>query len=267
MRFSGTSLELKPTDVTYNPTQRQLYKNMMNSIIGKFSQRQHFANTKYVSTAEEIEEVLETTGEEIIDFQTISEDICELQTAAAINDVKKHVNRKANHIITAFVTSLSRIDMHKNIELLRKQNFYPLYTDTDSIIFGGGKNLSLPFELNGGLGYFKHEGPSAPNGFCCIGKKSYAVSFGKETDVKVCGLSFSAYRTKSSVKLEEFENFLRKKTPLQPVLQTQTRKANIFSVTKKVSHVKIPSNLNFGRVLRNDARRMYTEPFGFNKPT
>ncbi len=262
MGFTG-SLKLGPLDINPDSQQRLLYKNMMNSVIGKFSQKMNFAQTKYVSSSAEIDALFEA-DDKIVDFQTISRDICEIQLAPAEYGRHHMDSRKTNPIITAFVTSLSRIDMHKNIVLLANRKMCPLYTDTDSIIFSMPKGRTIPFELNGGLGFFKPEHQTPLNGFCCIGKKSYVVStFAGESETKVCGLSFTSQAAKETLDFSDFESFLTKKKPPQKVRQTRTRivsKPNI-SVTKDISEIQIPTHLNFSRSLKNNGNR--TEPYGF----
>ncbi len=263
MKFDGSSLELRPNDITPNSRQRQLYKSMMNSVIGKFAQKSNFPQTQYVSNAEDIDNLFKT-GETIVDFQTIADDICAVQTTSPVLKDKK--NRKTNPIITAFVTSLSRIDMHENILRLEKSHCCPLYTDTDSLIFTIPTGQPLPFELNIGLGSFKPE-YELITGFCCIGKKSYAINKGlteTETEAKVCGLSFVSRSTESAVSFDDFENFLQKQIPLKKVQQTRTFKStNPFSIKKSVTEIEIASKLNYSRVLRTRDRKLYTTPYGY----
>ena len=265
MGFVGTNLELKPEVLKPDSTQRQLYKNMMNSIIGKFSQRQCFTNTRFVQSSEEIDDLLDAGKETITDFHTISNDICELQTTP--RTCQKMENRKGNPILTAFVTSLSRIDMHKNIMFLKKKQFRVLYTDTDSLIFCGKKGNPIPFDLNCGVGSFKHEFREKLTGFCCIAKKSYVVTTTRETETKVCGLSFSSTQAKNSISFDAFEKFLNDKIPLQAVPQTRTRKSSVpFSVQKRVTYIKPPTSLKYSRVLQTQPDRMFTVPYGFTEP-
>ncbi len=267
MGFIGSDLEL--TQFSQNPdaSKRSLVKNMMNSIIGKFAQRQNFPKTKYVSNSESIDEIFEKGEEEIVDFKTVTESICELQTIPRISDVpfEKRENRKGNPIITAFVTSLSRIDMHKNILLLTQNKFQVLYTDTDSIIFAGPQNKRLPFDINAGLGFFKPEYSEPLTGFCCIGKKSYAINFqSQRSEAKVSGLSFTSQETKTSATFSDFKNLLETNTGLNPVPQARAKNSAIpLSVQKVIRYVQIPSTLNFNRVLRKTDKEMYTEPYGY----
>ena len=80
MQYQDTGLELSASDLSPNEAQRQLYKKMMNSVIGKFSQKECYPNTRYVSKSKDIDSLLEAGEEDIVDFHTISEDVCELQT-------------------------------------------------------------------------------------------------------------------------------------------------------------------------------------------
>ncbi len=264
MKFDGSTLALTAQDIRPDQAQRQLYKGMMNSVIGKFSQRSSFQNTQYVSQAQDIEDLV-LAGADIADFQTISDDICEVQTTPTSKHEK---NRKTNPIITAFVTSLSRIEMHQNILLLNKSGCCPYYTDTDSLIFSAPKHTTLPFELNGGLGYFKPEYKTPLNGFCCIGKKSYAISsYDNKTETKICGLSLGSKGAKETVTFEDLEMFLLENVPLKKVPQTRTNTKiadRTFSVHKAVRNINVTTSLNFSRILRNGKNGMFTTPYGFN---
>ena len=262
MKFEGTCLALRPQDIDPNPIKRQVYKGMMNSIIGKCAQKSNFPQTKYVSQAEQIEDIL-GAGDEIVDFQTLSQDICELEIGRTTESNNKH--RKSNPIITAFVTSLSRIDMHKNILLLDKNHCSPYYTDTDSLIFSVPKTTTLPFELNGGLGYFKPEYREPITGFCCIGRKSYVVcTKAEETEMKICGLSFQSHVTQSAVSFRDFERLVREKVPLKKVPQSRTyKRRTTLGVYKTIKNVQIPSGLNFNRSIKSANNQIFTVPYGY----
>ncbi len=264
MQFSNTGLELTNGNLKPDKNLRTLYKSMMNSIVGKFSQRETYPNTKYVSGPEEIEEIFLKGREEIRNFQTIGSDVCELQISPLRQETKE--NRKSNPIITAFVTSLSRIDMHQNILLLKKAQFDVLYTDTDSLIFTGKTETPLPFETNGGLGYFRPEYENL-SGFCCIGKKSYAVTstVDKKTEMKVCGLSFESQEAQSAISFTDFKNFLEQNS-MRPktVPQSRTNHTTLpFSVQKVIKQVQIPTTLNYNRILKKECNYFVTEPYGF----
>ncbi len=270
MSFNNTPFELSAETLEPNTHLRALYKGMMNSIIGKFAQRDHYPTTQYVSEAEQIDKIFLEGKEEITNFQTIGTDICELQTCPRL--VSNKTNRKGNPIITAFVTSLSRIEMHKNILLLKAKEFRPLYTDTDSLAFIGKKGKPVPFEINGGLGYFKQEYKGELTGFCCIGKKSYSVSSSNEkTEMKICGLSFQSEKAQSAVTFSELETFLTTKVFPRAVPQSRTERITLpseritlpFSIRKIVKNVRIPSTLNFNRSLRKKKNVSYTEPYGY----
>ncbi len=268
MGFSNTPLELTWEDMQPSRTLRTLYKSMMNSIIGKFCQRENYPRTKYVTQAEEIDAIISEEKEEIANFQTIGTDICELQTTPTrvSSTQNSKLNHKSNPIITAFVTSLSRIDMHKNILLLKQQQFTPMYTDTDSLVFFGKKENPPPFKLNGGLGYFRSEYKERLEGFCCVGKKSYAVLLDseKKAALKVCGLSFDSLEAQSAVSFSDFETLLSKNVKTKKIPQTRTcRKSLPFSISKEIIKVQLSTALNFSRAIHKDGKQIYTEPYGY----
>ncbi len=267
MQFIDSPFELTADNLKPHKTLRALYKGMMNSIIGKFAQRQDYPTTKYISQAEEIDKIFAEGKEEISNFQTIGGDICELQISPL--SPSNSPNRKSNPIITAFVTSLSRIDMHENILLLKKKQFKPVYTDTDSLIFIGQKGNSIPFQINGGLGFFKPEFESKLNGFCCIGKKSYAITCenAAKAEIKICGLSFESKQSQDAVTFLDLKKFLDQNMPSGKVVP-QSRincKSLPFSVQKVIKDVKIPCALNFNRKIQKEEDSIYTLPYGYMK--
>ena len=268
MNFHGTNLELQRNDIESNSHKRKLYKRFMNSCIGKFAQQKQFPETKFVRSAEEIDKILED-GEIITDFNTIGESVCRVETEPGSEKKCNRFDRKANPIITAFVTALSRIDMHKNIVLLVEKGFTPLYTDTDSLIFFGPTEKNIPLATSPILGDFKEEFNKTLRSFCCIGKKNYAVTMAseknmEETVLKVRGLSFHSKTASNKICFNDFKKFLSRQSETLPVIpQTHLKlKKNPHSVSKEVRHMRIATQLNFGRVLTKSINYT-TVPYGF----
>ncbi len=263
--FENTNLEISPSQLQPNETKRKLFKSFMNSCIGKFAQRKNFPNSKFVRSAEDIDQVLKN-GEEITDFSIIDEYLCRLETTPKTEH--NIIDRKTNPIITAFVTALSRIDMHCHIIKLSRVGFTPLYTDTDSLIFFGPKNQKVPLPTRPFFGNFKEEFKKAElDAFCCVGKKNYAVTMkekGKEkTELKVRGLSFQSQTTLSNISFMDFKNFLCIRNNFRSVPQARLKtNKNSYEVSKHIVPIKIATTLNFHRILLPN-NTYKTLPYGY----
>ncbi len=266
MNFVGS---LKLTELSLQPDKekRTLFKSFMNSIVGKLSQRPTYAHTKFVRNADEIDEVV-ASGNKITNFTNISPEICQLDIESDTSSTR--FQRKTNPVLSAFVTALSRINMHEHILMLTHHDFLPLYTDTDSIIFcGPDKNVPLPISKS--LGDFKHEYDNELSAFCCIGKKNYAITQKKkrqfqesfeESDFKVRGLSFKSSESREALSFQDFELFLRDQVQSISVPQTRLRKSKELQIRKKIIRIRLAKELNFNRVLTNSPH-FQTVPYGF----
>ncbi len=261
---SDNSLNLTEDMLEPNDLKRRQYKGLMNSLIGKLSQKSSFPQTKYVTTPEEIDATFSNGNKKISDFLPISDDLCELVIEEETADSKRKPNRKTNPVLGAFVTALSRIDMHKQIMILVADGMVPMYTDTDSLVFFGPKNRAPPFKMTGNLGDFRKEYQSEAQSFCCIGKKNYAISFDREDRqrpvLKVCGISFKSEASQNAVSFEDFKNFLRDKIP--PKIPQHRLYKKRSSVCDKIVAVKLATTLNYNRVLTTSPN-CQTLPYGY----
>ncbi len=236
----------------------------MNSIVGKFSQRTTYPGTKFASSTADIEGIL-NSGNIIQDFTVLGENICELQVEPTTPTMTEPTNRKNNPVIAAFVTALSRIDMHTYITLLNNHEFVPMYTDTDSIIFYGPQGKIPPLPISSNLGDFRQEYKNA-EGFCCIGKKNYAVSVSgcdEKPILKVRGISFKPQKSREVISFKTFENFLKGKEKAPTIQQSHIFKGkNPCEVSHKLVGVNLATKLNFNRILRKTSHYS-TFPYGY----
>ncbi len=270
----GTTLELRQDDIVPDRQKRQLYKNFMNSTVGKFSQKTRQKSTVFATCAADIENII-LNEETIQDFRVLGEDVCQLETRISR---ESRSCRKTNPVIGSFVTALSRIDMHKHILTLSKYKYVPLYTDTDSLIFfGNSSSTPPPLPISHNFGDFRKEYENL-EAFCCIGKKNYAVTLKPSTPsdlqesgddkivLKVRGLSFKAKNSQTSVTFDTFRDFLtnssRKTTSIPQVRVTKSK--NPIAVTRKITHVKLATALQFNRTL-TDSPNYITLPYGYKE--
>ncbi len=233
----------------------------MNSTVGKFCQRIGYTNTTYVSSAQEIEDLVQNQHA-INDFTVLGEKVCEIQT---LTPKVESQCRKTNPVIGSFVTALSRIDMHKHIITLKNHGYLPHYTDTDSLIFSGPKMRQVPLPISPKFGHFRKEYEN-PTGFCCIGKKNYAVSLldNQNTVLRVRGLSLKAKSMQAAVQFETFKDYLTKNSKEVTLIPQQRliKERQSFKISRKITHIKLASDLHFNRILTKSANYT-TLPYGY----
>ena len=129
-------IDLDPQNVAPNPGKRAVAKICLNSLWGKFGQRQNIAQTEYVSDVERW-------------YQLLLDDRLDVSNTIFINDNMVQVNFKykdqyvqdtfsTNVYIAAFTTSNVRLRLYDMLDKLGKS---VAYYDTDSIVYvDNGKN-------------------------------------------------------------------------------------------------------------------------------
>ena len=78
MQFSDSAIKLTPNDFEENEDLRQHIKLLLNSALGKFSQKNQYISSTFVKCAEDMEKVFEEKGKNIIGFNNDHEDICQV---------------------------------------------------------------------------------------------------------------------------------------------------------------------------------------------
>jgi hypothetical protein len=139
--------------------QKNIAKLMLNSLWGKFAQRDDVVEDLFVN----IDEFLKyCKGDTVEDFDEIAKDKFHLIICKNIEDL--HISY-ANPAISAFVTSYARLKLYSVLEVLQKK---VLYFDTDSVIYKGEQVIPESKEL----GCWELE--SELDEFVAIAPKSYA---------------------------------------------------------------------------------------------
>ena len=260
MEFSG-NLELSLTDFSKNFDLQRHIKLLLNSALGKFNQKDIQIRSRFLRTTEDFEKIFSTENERIVDVNDISDNICHVNVQS--NYPSK--NRRTNPAILAFVTANARLFLHKKILLLKEKQFQPYYCDTDSILFAGKKEVSIPLKFSLAFGDFKHDlGECAKiQEFRAYGRKNFSLKYEKEgetkTLTKVCGMSLN-----SKIVQEEIKSIEMSETQKPQI--SQFRKVydkNIRSrepILQKVAYNK--SDFRCQRKLC-DSNDVLTKPWGF----
>ncbi len=267
MQFTGTHLELDTQLIKDCPEERYMYKTLMNSLIGKLQQKFSDTTTKIYSS---IGDITDST-EDIQDVEEIDESHVEVVVK---NQTKKGPCRKTNCIIGAMITSLARVDIHKHIMSLVKNNCIPYYVDVDGLIFSVPKKSKIPLPIGHSIGQFKNELglESKIIAFFCLRKKNYSISYTKNEDknalIKVSGLSLESFASKELLTDSEYKKmFLMsqeqdKKSLKVPQLRWTTDKMN-SSYQRTVRNINFTNRFSFQRTISLKTKRLETFPYGF----
>lgn len=124
-------IELNYHDIQKNPGKRMLAKLMLNSLWGKFGQRNNPTQTKFVKDIEELYKMFREKRTLIENIRYINDDqTAEVQWRVADEYVQPAPN--TNIFIAAYTTAQARLKLYSYLEELDDR---VLYFDTDSIIY------------------------------------------------------------------------------------------------------------------------------------
>lgn len=261
---------LTPANVELDKGLKQNYKDILNSISGKFSQRPRKEQAKFVHNQESLEGLVNSVEEEVVDVTCHSGDVCEVDVEAIAR--LRGPSRRSQLVIGAWITAESRIDMHKCMMDLLSSGCELLAHDTDNIMYLIEKNQKTPLKLSYAFGGFKSELPPDQNviEFSSIAKKSVCLKMrdksGTESlSIKMKGLSLQSKMTADFTDVK-YKGLLEAHVKnggilTEKVYQQRTRKSgNVMK--KNVSKFKVTSSLDYGRYL--DTNTLKTHPYGFN---
>ncbi len=261
MEFTNTPLELASSDFQENKQVREHVKLLLNSALGKFNQKDPEISSKFVRNSEDIDRLL-AANKEIIDFNDISDHICQVQFRTNY----RSKNRRKNPTILAFITARARIFLHKKILLLAKENFSPFYCDTDSILFAGPKEMSVPLQYSLAFGDFKHELGETANitSFQAYGRKNFSIVYenekGSQSIVKVCGMNLE-----SKIVQDELTEVAKEKKKYPKLTQIRKVYQKEIGVRLPSIHAVTLNNVKFNceRKVEIESDNLVTKPWGY----
>lgn len=264
MSFTG-SLRLNEKNVKKNLEERTQFKNLLNSLFGKFSQK-NYPYSCFVSEKSVLDEYFSTGN--IVDVTPINSKIMQVQMQHQTDRAK--IDLKSNCVIGAFITSFSRVDMNINIQKLAKHGHSLFYMDCDNLVYSSQIGNPNPLKIGPCFGEFKDEfeGEEILEYFA-LGKKNHTFTLKSQEGVvrtvsKIRGLSMSAVMPKKAFSPDTYSSFLKsyllrhKRSIYVPQHRTKKGKSHIqdFSFSNDVS----PQ-----RVILNDSPILKTVPFGYVK--
>ncbi len=258
MGFLKTDLELQYEDFVENPSARQQYKLILNSMLGKLAQKPLSEYSRYICEAKELQKI----AQNVTNIHAVTENFCHVTE----QQTSEGINKKGNCVVYAFITARNRIKLHENLVKLVENDFSVFYTDCDSIIFSGKSSMSPPIPIGLAFGDFREEfgRRKAIKSFSCLGRKQLHIILNEEDStkeehvLKVKGLSVNAElpRKKFLEDLAKTEGSPKGKKIIVPQLR------RIQNSTEKQMHLlNIYSNCQRKEIL-NERK---TFPWGYMK--
>ena len=191
-------ITLDRSNVEENPALRSLAKLCLNSLWGKFAQKDNPGKSTIVTDGAEFFRLLFDKSVEVNDFHILSEDYAQIDWK--MNNDFISANDRTNIFIAIFTTAHARLRLYNILEQLGRR---VLYFDTDSVIYTStlgqwepplGDNLGdLTNELScKGVGCDGCEGAHYATQFVSAGPKNYAIQTDIGTTItKIRGFSLN----------------------------------------------------------------------------
>ena len=166
------SLEIDIEKFEFNAGLRSIAKLCLNSLWGKFGQRNNMSQTKYVTDVSEFYEILLDDKLGNKNFQFINDDM--VQMTYNFKDQFVDNSNNTNIYIACFTTSHARLMLYDKLDYLNEK---VLYFDTDSIIYADDntKNIETGDMLGDMTDEISGKGISS---FVSTGPKSYSFKYG-----------------------------------------------------------------------------------------
>lgn len=182
-------IQLDHDKMEKNPGLRALAKMMLNSMWGKFGQRENKTQVKEFVDPQSMHTFLDSDGNDIKYVSPLTEERVEVHFQKEHDD--RGVSPNLNIFVAAFTTCWARLRLYEALELLDER---VLYFDTDSVIFVHRPGEPDP-PLGEYLGDFKNEleADDTIMEFCSGGPKNYGYRTRRgETCCKVRGFSLNS---------------------------------------------------------------------------
>ena len=181
-------IHLDYDQVQHKPGRRALAKMMLNSMWGKFGQRQNKMQVREFTDPQAFHDILDSDQNDIRYISTLTEDRVEVHYTK--QDHCESLSPNLNIFVACFTTCWARLCLYEALQLLGEQ---VLYFDTDSVVFAHRPGQASP-ALGQYLGEFKDElghGDSIVE-FCSAGPKNYGYKTrAGKTVCKVRGFSLN----------------------------------------------------------------------------
>ena len=251
------SLDIDVEKFEFNAGLRSIAKLCLNSLWGKFGQRNNMSQTKYVTDVSEFYEILLDDKLGNKNFQFINDDM--VQMTYNFKDQFVDNSNNTNIYIACFTTSHARLMLYDKLDYLNEK---VLYFDTDSIIYADDNTKNI--ETGDMLGDMANEiSGKGISSFVSTGPKSYSFKYDDDEQ-------------KSAIKgftLNHENNNLLNHDSLSKIVKRQIREITIVNenkITRKnreIVNKYCEKIFRFGydkRVIKHvDENHIDTLPYGY----
>ena len=168
------NLDIELGKLYENAGLRAIAKMCLNSLWGKFGQRNNMNQCKYVTDINEFYQVVLDDTIDNLNMNFINEEMVQMSYTYKDHFVDNSYN--TNIFVACFTTSSARLMLYEKLEYLDKQ---VLYYDTDSILYIQSQNSKV-IETGDMLGELTDEldGETINNTFVSGGPKNYSFIYG-----------------------------------------------------------------------------------------
>lgn len=261
-------IKLDYTSIVKNPSKRNLSKIKLNSLWGKFIQRDLRSHTSVVWSEDELYKIIMSPKIDVVDLIPI-EDHCVWVTW---NYVDEDFDVPLKHVsigIGAFTTAYARLKLY---DILEKVSETLLYCDTDSVIYVEKPNCSEDIKTGEFLGDLTDEIDKDGSGsfiteFVSTGPKCYAYrTFNPTTKTfsekaKCKGITLNS-KTKDIINFSNLKSIVTDPTDSGYRISTydsRIKRKKLFNVISQPENKTIKFNYNKRICLEN----FQTHPFGY----
>ena len=265
-KYHKIGVELDPQNMSKNPGLKAVAKLCLNSLWGKFGQRNNKTQVDVVYSVKELWDLL--LNDQLTDFNISVIDENRLMVAYRLKDVCLPNSKNTNIYVAAFTTSHARLRLYDQLERLGEQ---VLYHDTDSIVY-----VSRPggYEVPTGdmLGEWVDEldGHDMINTWTSGGPKNYAyqLSDGSST-CKVKGFSLKRsdvgslihYDAIKKLVEDKYHHNIETKIKTSQSMITRIKPQALLKTVEQSKELRV--NYTKGDVVIHENGTVETLPFGY----
>lgn len=221
-------IDLRFDHIKWNPGLRTIAKLCLNSLWGKFGQRDNMSQSKFVRTKKEFFEILLNEEYQDVNFNIINDNVAEMTYKYKSEYIKE--NFDLSTYVAAYTTSWARIRLYEFMSLVSDR---VIYCDTDSIIY-----ISRPGYEDLPLGPYLGDLTDELNGKKIIGTilagapKNYSYVLDDKTfHTKVKGFSLN-YENSLIINHMSMEKLIKSFVKNVPLTKGKTKGKAITTVDK-----------------------------------
>ena len=273
MNFCKSELLLSPTDIKCNKAAKQFFKDMLNSLYGRFAINTGFSKRIFVRSQHELDNLFANRNVTVLEFFPVADDTIEIEYMPHLSCPP---SRDSNLLFTSIINAKGRILMYDIIQKLGQKKCEAIYVDTDGIFFASPKGFKdFPFEVGIAFGQFKPVFPDSAviKKFYSLGPRNYCVLYEDKGSLqyvtKIKGISATCDNLQNYISPSTYQIFIDQhfKSQVEAVYLPQMR-TKIDPVTKTFEHVMISqqfsNELHIKRFILKGQKKHVTYSYGYS---